>query len=453
MATNRPLQSITLSAAAQTVSFTNIPQDYTDLIIVASIRQTTTNTDGYLRFNGDNTTVYNDQVLRGNGSTYSATKDDSAAGIDLGVMCSSSTTSGQYETFTCNIMSYANTNMYKSVLMRTGSDAYTHMLNGTWKSLNAIKSISLESRNSGYFAIGCTFELYGVKAGSIKAIGGDIVTTDGTYWYHAFKNSGSFTLQQSTALTADVLVVAGGGGGNCSGGSNFYNAGGGGAGGVVYLAGQSLFGNYAVTVGAGGLGGVDTANMSLYSTNGGNSTFGSLTAAIGGGAGGRGDAGAGATGGSGGGGSYNGAGGSGTGGQGNSGGSGASQAAGGGGGAASAGGTGGTSKGGGATNTYSSLLSAVGLGVSGYIAGGGGGGYNTTVSTPSGGNAGGGGGAGNGGVSNTSNPFSTSGTKATSATANTGSGGGGAPGTFNYPDGGQSGGAGGSGLVIVRYLV
>jgi hypothetical protein len=77
---------------------------------------------------------------------------------------------------------------------------------------------------------GSTFYLYGVaKLGTEPAIspyatGGDTIMTDGTYWYHTFISSGTFTPQK--AISCDYLVVAGGGGGGTLHGA------GGGAGGL-----------------------------------------------------------------------------------------------------------------------------------------------------------------------------------------------------------------------------
>jgi hypothetical protein len=79
-------------------------------------------------------------------------------------------------------------------------------------------------------------------------------------------------------------------------------------------------------------------------------------------------------------------------------------------------------------------LSAVSLGVSGYIAGGGGG---------NGGASGGAAGAGGSGGGGTGGKIVTN---ATAGTANTGSGGGG-----GYEGAGSAAAAGGSGVVIIRY--
>ena len=94
----------------------------------------------------------------------------------------------------------------------------------------------------------------------------------------------------------------------------------------------------------------------------------------------------------------------------------------------------GTGTGGIGTNAYSALVAPIGIGVSGYIAGGGGAGSFAGVSA-----LGGSGGGGNGG---------NNAAVGSNGVANTGGGGGGggaAAGT------GYSGGNGGSGFIIVRY--
>ena len=249
--------------------------------------------------------------------------------------------------------------------------------------------------------------------------------------------------------TLQVLVVGGGGGGG-------RGRGGGGGGGGAFVQNANLAvtpgQQISVTVGAGGAGGTSTVGA----TAGGQSAFGATTAAGGGGGGNfSGGAIAGGAGGSGGGGAGGSSGPAGTGsaGVGNNGGGGSNGAGGcyyggGGGGAGGAGagaisGCGGGAGAGGAgrasTITGSSVI---------YAAGGGG----STI-----GNA-----AGNGGSSNrggTGGGSIVNGNVAGPAVvggagvANSGSGGGGGGYTFSsgtsYVD--QNGGAGGSGVVIIRY--
>ena len=249
---------------------------------------------------------------------------------------------------------------------------------------------------------------------------GGTFSSYGDYFYRAFTSTADLGVVNGP-LEAEVLVIGGGGGGS-------YAAGGG-AGGVLIQSVTLQPGNYTATVGAGG--GVN----SYYANPGSNSSFADIVALGGSGNsingvpayGGSGAGGMGAD-------AQNGYG---TPGQGFNGGNyawygGPNSAGGGGGGAGGPGANGDGNLVGGVGGQAIYLpdwANATGLGVNGYFAGGGGG------SGRFGGASGGGGGAGNGGSSSSA---------AATALPNTGSGAG-----SRY---GYQAGAGGSGVVIVRYL-
>ena len=443
------LETITVGAAgAASVTFNSIPQTgYTDLKIVMSVRSANaSNFDNpRISINGSTSTFTRREIYGESGSVGS----ESVADRIIGNCPAASVTASTFGSLEFYLPNYTSSN-YKSwscdsVTENNSATNSQWLLAGLWSTVTAVSTIAVSLQTSANFAQYSTFSLYGVSAlgttptKAPKATGGSIIQTDGTYWYHAFLSSGSFT--PAVGLTCDVLVVGGGGGGGAQIG------GGGGGGGVFYATSQSV-GTSAqtVTIGAGGTGGVPSSSKGA---NGGNSSFASLTAGVGGGGGGTLGSGisTGANGGSGGGGSSTTAqeaGGSstqtGTGGTGYgfAGGSGVHPNGGGGGGSGAVGstaaGNGGT--GGAGLNTWSSWLSTTGLGVSGYIAGGGGGASNSAVAS-----AGGSGGGGAGGGSSTIAPVA--------GTANTGSGGGG---SRDLPASGESGGRGGAGLVIIRYL-
>ena len=283
----------------------------------------------------------------------------------------------------------------------------------------------------------------GTGAIEFSSSGGTKVTTGG-YVYHTFTSSGNFVF--SGSKSAQALIIAGGGGG---GGQAANGGGGGGAGGLVYASSINLTSQtYAVTVGAGGVAGGTSGG------NGGNSSFPGETVAVGGGGGGTMGS-AGNSGGSGGGGgrdSGNASGGAATSGQGNAGGVSINScgSAGGGGGAGQAGIAGAydcnnmnatQSDGGDGVNTYSAWATATSTGVGGYYAGGGAGAVEAQTHLY-GRNEGGLGGGGIGSMSYDNH--------GTAGTANTGSGGGGGQ-TFQSVQ--RNAGAGGSGLVIIRYAV
>jgi len=456
------IEKISVGAAgASSVTFSGIPQTgYTDLVV----KMTTRGTYAGIRvqFNGDTGANYTWRALKGDGSnaesennatygspynTFIYFRMSDREGVDT------ANTFGNGEFYVPN---YTSSNQ-KSVSLDGVAEnnavlSQMSLTAGLWSGTAAITSMTLTMDGGGTLNQHSTFYLYGVaKLGTTPAIvpyatGGDTIMTDGTYWYHAFKSSGTFT--PAKGLSCDVLVVAGGGGGAGTNGA------GGGAGGIFYATAQSLAtSGYTVTIGAGGNGGAN----SFSGSNGSDSQFGSLTLAKGGGYGG---ITTGGNGGSGGGAYANGIAGitnnggtstqtsTGGTGYGNSGGNaiGLVQPPDGGGGGAGGGGagsagsstsSGGNGNGGAGLNTWSAWATATGTGVSGYYAGGGGGSVDNRVSTSPGSGGSGGGGAG----------FYTS--NGGAGTANTGGGGGGA----GYNGSSFSGGNGGSGLVIVRYAV
>ena len=427
------IASQTLGSAAATVTFSNIPQGYTDLVIIDSTKVASGDTEIRLRFNGDSGSTYSGNWIYGDGSGAYSSK---IANLTSAYISRSASTFGNGIT---NVQNYSNNTTYKTIISRGNSNNYAFAWANVWRNTSPVTSLTLSTDGASTFSSGSSFTIYGIKAAlTPKASGGDIIVQDGSYWYHAFRTTGKFVPKQS--LTVDVLQIAGGG----SGGTAYGNqaGGGGGAGGYQLFTSQSVSTAQTVTVGAGGAG-VGTSTLSA-GNNGSNSQFGSLTASVGGGRGGSYST-APAIGGSGGGGGNQGSnttGAAGTSSQGFAGGNGSPNAnagAGGGGGAGAVGSNYSTANGGNGgagKTTEASWLYATGTGVSGYIAGGGGGTKGADGSVNGTGGSGGGG-AGN---SNADGLY---------GTINTGSGGGGAYGDVPY----YTSGVGGSGLVIVRYPI
>ena len=431
------LEKITVGAAgASSVTFSGIPQTgYTDLVVKISARSSRTSLASPMRLypNGSSTGITL-RFVQGDGST-AVSGTESAFSSYSGETSGASSTASTFGSHEIYIPNYTSSN-YKSFSIDSVSEnnatgAFAQLFANLWSNSAAITSLQILD-GLGNFAQYSTFYLYGVAAyGTTPVIvpyatGGDTIMTDGTYWYHTFISSGTFTPQK--ALSVDYLVVAGAGGGG------YLAGGGGGAGGFRTSTGFSCSSNtgLTVTVGAGGAGATTdgsgaTGSNSVFSTitsngggggaffNGANAVNG-LTGGSGGGSGGLGSA----------------SGGTASSGQGNAGGgSNGSSGAGGGGGSSVAGLTGFTTEqggygGNGTANSYS------GSSVT-YAGGGGGSGGAATK-----GGAAGSGGGGVGGSGSGSNPGA--------GTANLGGGGGG---VWNAATGAN----GGSGIVLVRYAV
>ena len=453
------LATVTVGAGGSaSIDFTNIPQTYTDLVVVASMRKTGAIVYGnvYLKLNGSSTN-FTSRWLQGTGaaaSSFSRTDNITVEGVG------DSATASTFGNFQIYIPNYTGSN-YKSFSVdavgeNNATTAYADLVAGLWSNTAAITSLSLDDGGGADFAQHSTATLYGIRnarrtvGNSIKATGGNI-SFDGTYVVHTFTSSGTFT--PTANLTADYLVVAGGGG------SGATYGGGGGAGGLrctvdatggggsleskLYLSTQP----YAIIVGAGG-----TAGNNSNGTNGTDSSISGTgitpITATGGGYGGwynGSDSTGGGSGGSGGG------VGAGYVSQGRSGGSGtANQGYRGGNLAASLYQTGAT--GGGGAGAIGEDRSSNNVYPAGYRGGNGGSGITTRISGISTTYAGGGGGASrdsttaNGGTGGTGGGGNGQGLQGSSqaGTANTGGGGGG--GHLN-----ALGTAGGSGIVIIRY--
>lgn len=441
------LDKITLASNGGTVTFTNIPQTYTDLRIVMQ---------GGFVDNGfmvgvrvGNTTVdsganYSYTIARGNNSVATSLRK---TGMVFGAICAQGG-NNLNNIITVDFLNYSNTTTYKTWISRYGNAGEgVDNVTSLWRSTAAINTIAIAesgdggsgSFNYGNMLAGTTFTLYGIKAWSNtestpKASGG-YVYEDSTYYYHAFPFSSTFTPTQS--LTCDYLVLGGGGGGGSGGGAGAYRT-------SLEASPLSLTAQaYTVTIGAGGASyGVSGA---AAGTNGGDSVFSTITSNGGGHGGETGTYSASGNGASNGNASGGGAGttpsnSAGTGGAyGNNGGlshtsypSPPAYGSGGGGGAGSAGGNGSTTKGGNGgagKNVNSAWAIATGTGVNGYYAGGGTGSAEAQYDHIAIGGSGGGGTC-----------------EFPDGVVSTGSGGGGISALNNY-----KGGNGGSGLVILRY--
>ncbi len=452
MSTYEPIASQTLGSAAASVTFSSIPQGYTDIRVVVA---TAVNTSTYMRFNSDSGSNYSLTEMWG--GTQGAISERATNNTRIDLRNSSSTLGNNM--ITVDIMSYSNSTTFKTLLTAIRDGLYDRVYRQVqlWRNTSAITSITF-TPDSGTFPSGSTFSLYGIQVGiaAQKAQGGNIVTSDGTYVYHTFTSSGAFIPNE--ALTVDYLVVAGGGGGGFAyyASSSQVGGAGGGAGGVRCTVGQtgglgtlpsalSLTAKaYPVIVGAGGAGGIGSSRTNP--TQGSSSTFATVSC-TGGGTGGSTNSlvyGSGGNGGSGGGGTYSGSKGLKTANEGFDGadGSSTSNASGGGGGGAGAAAINPTVVGGYGYAQGGNGISTNISGSSTYYGGGGGGSTYAINGDLQGGLGGGGAGGAGTGVGNAG----------TAGTTNTGGGGGGASGLVGGTTS-LSGGNGGSGIVVIRYAI
>ena len=163
MATNTyvALATQTLSSAAASVTFSSIPQGYTDLVIVATGTATAGNINANLRFNGDSGSNYSDTYVSGTGASAASARHSNQTFMYLQGYGWWDQTQGND---IVHIMNYSNTTTYKTVLSRADfSNNGVSAAVGLWRSTAAITSIEFRA-DSSTFTAGSTFSLYGIKA-------------------------------------------------------------------------------------------------------------------------------------------------------------------------------------------------------------------------------------------------------------------------------------------------
>jgi hypothetical protein len=154
--TYEPIATYTVVTAEPTISFSSIPQTYTDLVIVLA-GSYSSQADIALRFNGDTASNYSRTVIYGNGSNALSTRDTSNTLIAPAYFSTSRSVA------IISIMNYTNTTTYKTVFSRSNdASANVSAVVGLWrKTPEAINSLTLSYTN---IAIGTTCTLYGIKA-------------------------------------------------------------------------------------------------------------------------------------------------------------------------------------------------------------------------------------------------------------------------------------------------
>lgn len=160
-ATYEPIATYTLTSSSAPISFTSIPNTYTDLRLVFSGLSGTTNSAQFgLRFNSDSGSNYSAGFFYGNAAFYytqinrdtlNLVDTASVAGID----------NARISPWTIDILSY-NSAIWKTVLFKSGQTYWGVLCAGagTWRSTSAITQIDLIT--SAAFAATTTATLFGI---------------------------------------------------------------------------------------------------------------------------------------------------------------------------------------------------------------------------------------------------------------------------------------------------
>jgi hypothetical protein len=154
-----PLATVTLASSTSQVTFSNIPNNYKDLILV---------TDGIgsspqnllLRFNSDSGSNYSYTQVYGDGSAAGSTRGTNETFARVGPMYNSQSIT------TASVMNYSNSTTNKTVVARANNAGnQVNALVSLWRNTAAITNVTVNAI-FGQFNSGTTVSLYGIKAGS-----------------------------------------------------------------------------------------------------------------------------------------------------------------------------------------------------------------------------------------------------------------------------------------------
>lgn len=163
--TYTPLANVTLGSAAATVTFSSISQSYRDLVLVCQMSRSTTGESGpFIRVNGDTGSNYSFVNMEGNGTSasraFGAARDRMYGSWSANAVRDNSLANSIWQ-----IQDYSTTDRFKTALVRTNNGGVvTYAAANRWASTSAITSIVVALDNTGSFAAGSTFALYGIAA-------------------------------------------------------------------------------------------------------------------------------------------------------------------------------------------------------------------------------------------------------------------------------------------------
>jgi hypothetical protein len=160
------IASVTVGAGgAANIDFTGIPQTYTDLVVLHSMRTSRTNYHESIKlsFNGSTSSQTN-RRLYGDGGNAASTNDTLMYGGQAGAASGTANTFGNSMVY---IPNYTSSNNKSSSEEGTGENNATGSLidmnANLWSNAAAINQITLTPENSGTIQQYSTAYLYGIK--------------------------------------------------------------------------------------------------------------------------------------------------------------------------------------------------------------------------------------------------------------------------------------------------
>jgi len=152
------INSITLAAASASVTFSAIPQNFKDLILIVNGAGSSAQGNNYLYFNGDTTASnYSHGRILGSGSSASTETASTPTVSDV--------TTNFSNFVKVNVFDYSASDKHKTRLSISSNPTSTIIAYASrWANTAPVTSLTFAGFNSGNWVTGSTFTLYGIEA-------------------------------------------------------------------------------------------------------------------------------------------------------------------------------------------------------------------------------------------------------------------------------------------------
>tara|TARA_R110000868_G_scaffold144632_1_gene363941 strand:+ start:3356 stop:3880 length:525 start_codon:yes stop_codon:yes gene_type:complete len=158
------------SGGASSISFSSIPNTFTDIKLVISARtnQSSWNDNSIVRFNGDSGNNYSNRRLNGSGSTVDSSSNTSQDGFYYWNFVGANATASTFSNNEMYIPNYTSSNQKsfsaeRVVENNSSTDNMVSLIAGIWTGTAAITSISIAPFYGTLFSQYSTATLYGIK--------------------------------------------------------------------------------------------------------------------------------------------------------------------------------------------------------------------------------------------------------------------------------------------------
>lgn len=160
--TYEPIQTQTLGSAASSITFSSIPDTYTDLVVVVQGTYSTSDAIISLRYNNDTGTNYSQTSMYGNGSSALSYRSIDASSIQVGWYPNPGG-AAVVSNMVINVFNYSNSTTYKTSISRgdTTNVQGVAVRVGLWRNTAVINRIDLVM-SAGNLQTGTTATIYGI---------------------------------------------------------------------------------------------------------------------------------------------------------------------------------------------------------------------------------------------------------------------------------------------------